>query len=261
MASATVSTLLPKYNPLQLHATDTMLIDLQRYVLPLISPPTPPQLEADKASIDASFARAFALIDQLTTDTAALAEKETQRTERLDTALKDVDAVVGDLKAANTRREAESRIIMDQINGLKDQIPKALEGWKAGGDARLEELGQEMQSLKRLLENRVGRSGGAAAPNGTTTRTSHENIKDGRNNHKGNKASDTSTPNPEPELSTNPTTSPKQEFAPSNPRTFERSDRKAIPAWQRAASEKNATTPTSSSADSSEGSKAAEAGA
>lgn len=132
-----------------------MLI-VKRYVLPLILPPTPPQLASDKASIDESFSRAFALIDQLTSDTASLKSSEAERTEKLDSTLRDVESVISDLKAANIRREAESRILADQVHGLKEMVPKALDGWKASGDGRLEELATELRSLKKLVGNRMG---------------------------------------------------------------------------------------------------------
>ncbi|KAL8792528.1 MAG: hypothetical protein Q9195_004898 [Heterodermia aff. obscurata] len=133
----------------------------KRYILPLISPPTPPQLASDKASIDASFARAFALIDQLSTDTASLRTAEAARAEKLDTTLSSITSVIEDLKAANVRRESESRIIADQVAGLKNQIPQALESWKQGEDAKVEEVRGEVLSLKKLLQNRVGQGGGA----------------------------------------------------------------------------------------------------
>ena len=122
----------------------------------MISPPTPPQLASDKASIDESFSRAFALIEQLAADTSALKSSEAERTQKLDSTLQDVESVVSDLKAANLRREAESRILSDQVQGLKDLVPKALEGWKASGDGKLDDLGAELQSLKKLVGNRVG---------------------------------------------------------------------------------------------------------
>ncbi|MCJ1281660.1 peroxisomal membrane protein pex14 [Xylographa opegraphella] len=128
----------------------------KRYVMPLISPPTPPQLEQDKAAIDASFSRAFSLIDQLATDTAALKSAEESRTEGLDSALQEVEAVISELKAANKRREDDSRRIGDEVRGLKEMIPKALEGWKAAEDIKLKELGAGLKSLKILVGNRVG---------------------------------------------------------------------------------------------------------
>ncbi|KAL8974681.1 MAG: hypothetical protein Q9197_001085 [Variospora fuerteventurae] len=131
----------------------------RRYIAPLISPPTPPQLESDKASIDASFARAFALIDQLATDTSAIMTREEERTEKLDKALGQVNAVVEELKDAHKRRERESAMLADQVHSLRELVPKALEGWKEKGDGRLEELGGEVRSLKKLLGTRLGSTG------------------------------------------------------------------------------------------------------
>lgn len=230
-----------------------ILTAIQRYVFPLISPPTPPQLEADKASIDESFNRAFALIEQLTTDTATIKESESERTEKLDTTLKDVGSVIEDLKAANTRREAESRIIADQVTSLKDMVPKALGGWKASGDAKLEELGQEVQSLKKLLENRVGRPSAAPTPTGRGYTNGNEKSKD--NPSSSNSANNgTTAPNAESASGSSApapgVTVPKRESTPL--RGFERSDRRAIPAWQMAAAtEKTEPAGSSQSAEAS----------
>lgn len=130
----------------------------------MISPPTPPQIESDKASIDASFTRIFALIDQLSTDTAAVRAAETSRADKLDTTLSSITSVIEDLKAANVRRESEARIAAAQVAGLKDQIPQALESWKQGEDVKIEEVRGEVLSLKKLLQNRVG-VGSAQTPN------------------------------------------------------------------------------------------------
>ena len=134
--------------------------------MPLISPPTPTQLEQDKASIDASFSRAFSLIDQLANDTATLKSAEEERTERLDSALQEVEAVISELKAANKRREDDSRRIGDEVRGLKEMIPKALEGWKAAEDVKLKELGAGLKSLKILVGNRVGGDQSTTTPPG-----------------------------------------------------------------------------------------------
>lgn len=133
----------------------------KRYINPLIAPPTPPQLEQDKKDVDEEFSRAFTLIDQLSTDTAALKSAEEARTERLDGTLKDVENLVSDLKTASRRRDDETRRISDEVKTLKDAIPKALQGAREGNENRLKELGTELKSLKVLLGNRVG---GGATP-------------------------------------------------------------------------------------------------
>ncbi|KAL4896915.1 peroxisomal membrane anchor protein conserved region-domain-containing protein [Aspergillus ambiguus] len=136
----------------------------KRYISPLIAPPTPPQLEQDKQNIDEQFSRAFTLIEQLSTDTAALKSAEEARTERLDTALREVETLVADLKTASRRRDDETRRISDEVKSLKDAIPKALEGAREGNENRLKDLGNELKSLKTLLGNRLGGGSASSAP-------------------------------------------------------------------------------------------------
>ena len=127
----------------------------RRYVYPLIAPPTPPQLEADKASIDEKFAQAFDILDTLKTDTAALKSAEEERKARVDAALEEVETVVQELKTAGKRREDESKRVGDEVRGLRDLIPKALEGQKESQKKALEDLGTELKSLKQLVMNRT----------------------------------------------------------------------------------------------------------
>jgi peroxin-14 len=128
---------------------------LKRYVVPLIAPPTPPQLEQDKKSIDDSFEKAFTLLDQLSKDTETLKSAEQSRTERLDAALTEVETVISELKSSSRRREEDSRRIGDEVRGLKDLIPKALDGQKESTDSRLQELNTELKSLKKLMGQRM----------------------------------------------------------------------------------------------------------
>jgi peroxin-14 len=134
----------------------------KRYIFPLISPPTPAQLEQDKSSVDASFDKAFALLDQLATDTQELKSAEAARKEKLDAALGEVEGVVGRMKSANEDRELESKRIAREIGEIRDSIPKALEKEKAATEERLKELVAEVKSLKTLVANRM--QGGGAPP-------------------------------------------------------------------------------------------------
>jgi len=146
-------------------------------VIPLIAPPTPPQLEQDKQAIDESFEKAFFLLDQLAKDTEVLKSSEQARTERLDTTLTEVESVIAELRTAGTRREQESRRIQDEVRGLKDLIPKAMETQKEATDSRLQELNTELKSLKKLMGQRMnptssttpgaGQYGRAAGSTGT----------------------------------------------------------------------------------------------
>ncbi|KAJ6115760.1 hypothetical protein N7523_006177 [Penicillium sp. IBT 18751x] len=217
----------------------------KRYITPLIAPPTPPQLEQDKANIDEQFSRAFTLIDQLSTDTSALKAAEEARTERLDAALKDVENLVSDLKTSSRRRDDETRRISDEVKALKDAIPKALEGAREGNENRLKELGGELKSLKVLLGNRLGGSGSASPSAGRTVGSSTPIPA-----ATPRPAEETSTPSPS--IATNgmqPTVTPvEQEPQPAtassapqnNDSPLSKLGRSAsIPAWQMAAANRS----------------------
>ncbi|KAK5232746.1 peroxisomal membrane protein pex14 [Exophiala xenobiotica] len=128
----------------------------QRYIKPLIAPPTPAQLEQDKAAIDEQFNKAFALLDTLSSDTAALKEAEEQRTQRLDTAIADIETVVAELKAANMRRELDTSRLDADFRAMKDSLPRSIDNVRDASEKQLKELSNELGSLKLLLGNRMG---------------------------------------------------------------------------------------------------------
>ena len=66
----------------------------------------------------------------------------------MDSALSSLTSTIDDLKAANTRRENEARVMAEQVSGLRDMVPKALEGWKQGEDRKVEDLGTEVRCLR-----------------------------------------------------------------------------------------------------------------
>lgn len=230
----------------------------KRYVYPLIAPPTPPQLEADKAAIDASFEKAFALLDQLSKDTETLKASEVARTERLDKALSEVESVIGELKTASRRREEESRRTSDEVRGLKDLIPKAIEGNKEAADLRLKELNSELKSLKTLLGQRMNPPQSTIfGGNNRFPATTPSNPQQGTttNNTPVNPSpSNESTPKPATVSSGGTTeataSTPGRSETPRPFTTGAPFNRAAIPAWQMAAASKSTPSVTSPTAGS-----------
>lgn len=219
----------------------------KRYVYPLIAPPTPPALEADKQSIDAKFTEAFDILDTLKNDTAALKSAEEDRKARVDAALEEVESVVQDLKNAGKRREDESKRVGDEVRGLRDLIPKALEGQKESQKKALEDLQSELKSLKQLVMNRTAParpsyvpSGAIGTPpldpgavtNGTSSSAAAQALGTGGNAIGGLAGKDSPTP-----------------AVPSSFRGMGAGlgGKPSIPAWQMAASRANSTPPAVSS--------------
>ena len=136
-----------------------ILISLQRYVYPMIAPPTAPQLEQDKQAIDESFEKAFSLLDQLAKDTEALKSSEQARTERLDTALTEVETVISEFSnhrfdgaiEGETLAEADedwfAQIVRGVIGDLRD-IDAAVKA-RLASNWRLERLDATLRALLR----------------------------------------------------------------------------------------------------------------
>jgi peroxin-14 len=236
----------------------------KRYIVPLIQPPTAPQLEQDKASIDESFKRAFDLLEQLNTDTTALKASEEARTTRLDNALGEVESVLTSLKESSKRQGDDNRRIEDDVRGLRDLIPKAMDAQKESTDNRLRELSTELKSLKTLVGNRMG--AGTARPPATTPGYYGQNQNQNQLQSPApissvNGTSGTSTPAPQPASTPAPTeqtsgtsttevqggsttgststSTPTAEKAASSSYGRLAGGRAAIPAWQMAAQKKS----------------------
>ncbi|PVI06187.1 peroxisomal membrane anchor protein [Periconia macrospinosa] len=229
----------------------------KRYIVPLIAPPTPPQLEQDKAAVDESFKRAFDLLEQLNTDTAALKASEEARTTRLDNALGEMESVLVSLKESSKRQGDDNRRIEDDVRGLRDLIPKALEVQKETTDLRLKELSSELKSLKTLVGNRMG--SGAARPPSTPYYGSGQ--PQGSASTPNINGGVTASPAPQPSATTPlgeqansanaseaqgsstvaaaPSTPVPEKTASPSPYGRLAGGRAAIPAWQMAAAKKN----------------------
>lgn len=232
----------------------------QRYIKPLIAPPTPPQLEQDKAAIDEQFNRAFALLDTLASDTAALKEAEEARTAKLDTAIADIESIVEELKTANMKREDDARRMEADVKSMKDSLPRAIDSVRDGSERQLKELSTELASLKQLMGNRMGsqsstvfppsasaigtrpQADGASGSRGAASTPTSEIAPGSKSNVTGVNTASTAPSFTLPSTSYPPAPSPSMSGKPS----FGASAGKAsIPAWQMAAQNKaSVATPT-----------------
>lgn len=232
--------------------------------MPLVAPPTPEKLEQDKKSIEEQFDKAFALVEQLSKDTEALKDAEKQRTERLDITLADLETVMTELKAANRRREDDAQRIRDEVQGLKDAIPRAMNNQKELTDNRLTEINTELTSLKTLVAQRMSANSNASASSGYFRGNNGSNGANGASATSGTasppaaaaqSATATAT-SPSTENSTETSTTPKPEAPKSASQRFSRSSgsggKASIPAWQMAMTNQNAGSAGSSSGKEAE---------
>lgn len=242
---------------------------ITRYITPLIAPPTPPQLAQDKAALDARFDQAFALLDQLAQDTQELKDAERARTERVDSVLAAVEAVVGNLKAGEERREAESRGLVRGLEEIREMIPKAVEREREARESGVREVAKEMRGLKTLVQSRLqGPSGqgsgsqplrGGYAPNASAPTTNGVAAPATSTTSTQTQTPSTTTPapsdqdippqqqqqqpqpQPQQQQPQQPATLPENSSAPASTSPFERrlGAKAQIPSWQLAAKKRS----------------------
>jgi len=238
--------------------------------MPLIAPPTPPQLEQDKANIDESFNRAFTLIEQLSTDTTALKAAEEARTQRLDNALNELESVITSLKESDRRRDDDVRRTADDVRNLKDLIPKAMDAQKEATALKLSELGTELKSLKTLIGNRMTQSTnkpdtgrtlgsstsgalyGALGVNGASSGSSTQPSYTGGTSTPSTSTTTLTTEGQDSENKTATASATTEKPQGSSPYSRYTNGRAAIPAWQLAASKKDEKKDTSESGTATE---------
>lgn len=127
----------------------------RRYVVPLIVPPTPPALDADKQALETEFARAQALLDQLAAETEQLKQTDAERGQKLDAALVEVEAAVTSVKEQVARRDEEMKLVKSQVENIRNELPKALTKHGEVQQFSLTELQSELKSLKHLVSTRI----------------------------------------------------------------------------------------------------------
>jgi peroxin-14 len=92
--------------------------------VPLIKPPTPPELENDKALVTAKFDEAQQTLDLLKQQTADLKEAQEEQGKKIEEALESVEKAISDLQESGKRREADIRSFKSDIDNIRELIPK-----------------------------------------------------------------------------------------------------------------------------------------
>ncbi|KAG5366713.1 Peroxisomal membrane protein [Yarrowia sp. B02] len=136
----------------------------KRYLMPLILPPTPPSLEADKEALEAEFARVQGLLDQVQTDTEEVKASQAEVAKRVTEALKGVEETIDQLKTQTKKRDDEMKLVTAEVERIRDRLPKNIDKLKDSQEQGLADIQSELKSLKQLLSTRTAASAGPKLP-------------------------------------------------------------------------------------------------
>lgn len=204
----------------------------RRYVLPMILPPSPPALEADKRALEEEFQRTEQLLKQVQADTEELKKQEEARTQTFDAVMDEARKVILQLKQHVDDNKQESKLALSNVETLRDTIPRALKQHSESQARAVEALQSELLSLKTLINRRGGGSTGPSIPPASAVPSSLPGFP------RKSKKQDSEPNGTKPEESANAQPQqqqPQQNQSTNEPEPFVPDPQSRIPEWQRAA--------------------------
>ncbi|KAF8807467.1 hypothetical protein BYT27DRAFT_7256068 [Phlegmacium glaucopus] len=126
----------------------------KKYLLPHLQPPTSTAYEEDRDALEAQFDAAEALLKDIQSETAAVRAAVEEQKEKIDITTEEVKSVVTEMREGEIKTRDEMREIRDEVTNIREMLPKMIEKNKESQNQSLNELQQELKSLKALLLNR-----------------------------------------------------------------------------------------------------------
>ncbi|KAF9015230.1 hypothetical protein BDQ17DRAFT_1340702 [Cyathus striatus] len=126
----------------------------KKYLLPHLQPPTGTAYEEDRDALNAQFDAAETLLKEIQNETAAVRAAVEEQKEKIERATQEVNDVVADMRQGEIKVRDEMRELREEINTIRDMLPKMIEKNKESQNQSLAELQQELKSLKALLLSR-----------------------------------------------------------------------------------------------------------
>ncbi|EJD03873.1 uncharacterized protein FOMMEDRAFT_106129 [Fomitiporia mediterranea MF3/22] len=126
----------------------------RKYLLPHLRPPTSTAYEADRDALSEQFDAAEKMLKEIQAETAAVRQAVEEQKVKVEQTTQDVDACVKEMREGESRTRDEMREIREEINSIREMLPKMIEKNKESQSQSLGELQQELKSLKALLLSR-----------------------------------------------------------------------------------------------------------
>lgn len=127
----------------------------KRYILPLLMPSTPEELEVDKLALGSEFEETNALLAQFVKDTQELKDVDEQCSRDVDESIEGLRTALKNLKYETDKRDEEFNYIKYQVDELMTGVPRAVEKNGSVQKHGLKEIQTELKSLRNLVGMRV----------------------------------------------------------------------------------------------------------
>ncbi|CAG8486271.1 193_t:CDS:2 [Diversispora eburnea] len=196
-----------------------------RYILPLLKTPTAKELERDKQSLTDQFTMTSETLDVVKADTKSVKKIIDEQSLKVRESLERLDNTLKDLEIQEGKRDTEIKTLKEEIDTIRDLIPKTKESQAQS----LADLQNELKSLKSLIANRRFNTSISPVNDALTNSSSTLPPSSPTVNNNNNISSSTKSPPPNTNLTTASTIS---STIPSISSISSASGRSGIPPWQ-----------------------------
>ncbi|KAI0257559.1 hypothetical protein BJV78DRAFT_1349405 [Lactifluus subvellereus] len=136
----------------------------RKYLFPHLQPPSSTAYQEDRDALTAQFDAAEAILKEISAETSAIKAAIESQQEKVDKATADVEAAVQQMREGESGARDEMREIREEVNNIREMIPKMIEKNKEAQTQSLGELQQDLKSLKTLLLSRTPSTSTPAPP-------------------------------------------------------------------------------------------------
>ncbi|KAF8898667.1 peroxisomal membrane anchor protein conserved region-domain-containing protein, partial [Infundibulicybe gibba] len=134
--------------------TYTAVSLFKKYLLPHLQPPNSTAYEEDRDALTTQFDEAEALLKEIQAESAAVRVAVEEQKGKIDKTVEDVNMVVKEMRDGEIKTRDEMREVREEVNTIREMLPKMIEKNKESQTQSLSELQQELKSLKALLLSR-----------------------------------------------------------------------------------------------------------
>lgn len=124
---------------------------VSRYVLPKVIPPAQSKLDEDKEAMEREFQRVEAILEKLESDQTEFINRQDEKSQKIDEALIEIDAIVKSTNEKNLRNEETLKYLKLEIDSIKTTLLKNLESQKNTISNEFQQLEQKTDSIKESL--------------------------------------------------------------------------------------------------------------
>jgi len=142
----------------------------RKYVVPALQPPTETELVAAREALEARYDEAAKVLESLRDETGQIRERLDRQADEVAKGVDEVREAVREVRERDQKRDEDVKACRDEVETIREMLPRMMDKSKDAQTNALNDLQQELKSLKSLLNAR--RPGATPAPESPSSSSS-----------------------------------------------------------------------------------------